>query len=565
MQSAFITPYEGDAPYIFISYAHSDGPRVFPIIEKMDAAGFRIWYDDGIAPGSEWPENIADHLNRCNVFLAFLSNTSIDSPNCRREINYALSKRKGFLGVLLEKTDMSPGMELQLASQQCILRYNFRTEEDFMKKLTGSAILNPCRKETAPDTAPAPAAKPEKAAEPAGPADTAEKFRNKPGAKIKRWIILCAAVLCLAVLAFVLPPLFRSEDQPATSESPEPAASQNETTGEDPETTAATEPAESAAPAGTSVPAETSAPTTAAPQTSDTNIVLEEKNVLWTAHGLFKLADGTQNDWNGKAASLYEASALTAVSLNDIKQIDAGLFEELSRKNVRYLYTVDLLIGTNKAAWDVPFLKNGQLGTANASYVFKIAKCTKENGSWKESQWIPHPKDANAESLTPGTLFIPVWQEKKDVNGFSWNDNPVVTAGPGLYTLVIAQYETSSAAGRPGYGIALVLKEKRSGIPYGGITEFRPVDHSFGICGSFAGSNWGQDGPDIVMTASGADTWTAEVKLKSGDSFKVRADGKWTFSWGKDDQNITATQSGTYVVTICFTNGNGIVTVERKP
>ena len=40
--------YEGNENYIFVSYAHKDSDRVIPIIEELDAAGFRIWYDSGI-------------------------------------------------------------------------------------------------------------------------------------------------------------------------------------------------------------------------------------------------------------------------------------------------------------------------------------------------------------------------------------------------------------------------------------------------------------------------------------------------------------------------------------
>ena len=77
MQRCAFTPYEGKKPYIFISYAHKDSHRVFPILEELDRRGYRVWYDDGIAPGSEWPEDIATHLDGCAVFLAFVSNNSI--------------------------------------------------------------------------------------------------------------------------------------------------------------------------------------------------------------------------------------------------------------------------------------------------------------------------------------------------------------------------------------------------------------------------------------------------------------------------------------------------------
>ena len=36
MISANIIPYEGDDPFIFVSYAHDDAERVLPILEKLN-------------------------------------------------------------------------------------------------------------------------------------------------------------------------------------------------------------------------------------------------------------------------------------------------------------------------------------------------------------------------------------------------------------------------------------------------------------------------------------------------------------------------------------------------
>ena len=137
--------YEGSEKFAFISYAHKDSEKVLKILRRMADEGYRIWYDEGIAPGSEWPENIAQHLNDCAVAVAFVSNNSIASANCRREVTFALAKHKPFLGVLLEPTEMSLGMELQLSAQQCILRHNFAEEEDFIQKILSSPDLQPCR------------------------------------------------------------------------------------------------------------------------------------------------------------------------------------------------------------------------------------------------------------------------------------------------------------------------------------------------------------------------------------------------------------------------------------
>ena len=57
-----IAMYNGNEPYIFISYAHKNSDVVLPIIEALADNGFRVWYDAGIEAGTEWPEYVAEKL-----------------------------------------------------------------------------------------------------------------------------------------------------------------------------------------------------------------------------------------------------------------------------------------------------------------------------------------------------------------------------------------------------------------------------------------------------------------------------------------------------------------------
>lgn len=137
-------PYEGDQPFVFVSYCHKNRGKVYPIIERLHQSGYRIWYDAGIELGTEWPEVIATHLNRGSAVLAFLSVASTDSHNCRREISHAILKQKPLMVVYLEETQLTPGMELQLASIQSICAYRFSSEEEIARALAETPILQPC-------------------------------------------------------------------------------------------------------------------------------------------------------------------------------------------------------------------------------------------------------------------------------------------------------------------------------------------------------------------------------------------------------------------------------------
>ena len=288
---------------------------------------------------------------------------------------------------------------------------------------------------------------------------------------------------------------------------------------------------------------------------------------IWVAHGQYLLANGTQNAWDGKDTSLYKASTLKSIKLNLVKGINESLYEALSGKDILYLYTIDLIFGTKDSGWESKFYKDGSLYNANGSYCFKIAKCNiKTEGQiveYVEKQWVPDPVTSNAESLTPETLFIPPWQNEKDENGFNWNNNPVVTGGAGLYTLVIVQYKNSSSAGHPGFGIGLVLKEKMNGIDYEEIKQFIPSEHTYGVIGSFSGSDWSND---VAMTAAGNNQWKCEIELTKGTSLKVRADGSWIYSWGDADGNyISVDSNGIYIITITFNEkSEGIVSIRKK-
>ena len=123
-----IKPYEGKKDYIFISYSHRDKEQVYPIIEQLQRDGYRVWYDEGIHPGSEWPEIIAEHLNDSAICFAFVTQNYLDSSNCKREVHFALMKEKPLISIVLEKIDLPLGMEMQLSVTQAITKFEISSE-----------------------------------------------------------------------------------------------------------------------------------------------------------------------------------------------------------------------------------------------------------------------------------------------------------------------------------------------------------------------------------------------------------------------------------------------------
>lgn len=105
--SEFFKPYEGRAPYLFVSYAHKNSERVLPVIRPLHEQNYRIWYDEGIPAGSDWPKNIAQHMRYAGAVLFFISAESLQSPNCLNEIDAATQQGKPILCLRLDDTPLS--------------------------------------------------------------------------------------------------------------------------------------------------------------------------------------------------------------------------------------------------------------------------------------------------------------------------------------------------------------------------------------------------------------------------------------------------------------------------
>ena len=104
--NGFFKPYEGSRPFVFISYAHRQSDTVLDTIRILHERGWRLWYDEGIPAGSDWPTNIAQHMQSCERVIFFLSARAMESHNCYSEMKAAARLGKPILLVRLE--DASP-------------------------------------------------------------------------------------------------------------------------------------------------------------------------------------------------------------------------------------------------------------------------------------------------------------------------------------------------------------------------------------------------------------------------------------------------------------------------
>ena len=139
-----IQPDRGNEPYAFISYAHRNKTEVLTIIGRMQAEGCRIWYDEGIDPGTEWAEHIAQQLTGCDYFIAFLSPEYLESTNCLDELSFARDRRKECLLVYLSNVTMPDGVHMRANRLQAVRKYAYRQEESFYRQLFQAKGLSRC-------------------------------------------------------------------------------------------------------------------------------------------------------------------------------------------------------------------------------------------------------------------------------------------------------------------------------------------------------------------------------------------------------------------------------------
>jgi uncharacterized protein len=88
---------------IFLSYSRSDREAVEilePQIHNIYGYG-SLWYDSSIPGGDDWWLRITTEIRECELFLFLVSNASINSEYCQKELQKAIYNGKFVLPVLL--------------------------------------------------------------------------------------------------------------------------------------------------------------------------------------------------------------------------------------------------------------------------------------------------------------------------------------------------------------------------------------------------------------------------------------------------------------------------------
>jgi pimeloyl-ACP methyl ester carboxylesterase len=144
--------YQGDNPYVFVCYAHNDEDVVYPEIAWLREHGINIWYDEGISAGKVWRRELAEVIQGAAKILYYISNASLQSEHCNREVNYALDKGIEIVPVYMDESELTPELDLALNRVQALHRADdTRYRQHLLEGLGRSTAINAELAETAID------------------------------------------------------------------------------------------------------------------------------------------------------------------------------------------------------------------------------------------------------------------------------------------------------------------------------------------------------------------------------------------------------------------------------
>ena len=146
-----LQPNEKGGPYIFVSYSHTIKGKAEEVIRALQSKGYRVWFDNGLIPGSSYNDVIAKYITDCEVFLCLLSEGYYESAYCKQEFLFAKEEcRKLIIPVYAGRIDeikksLPPGIRMWLTGVHSI---ELRNPDDFVRKIEESGLAVKCRRST---------------------------------------------------------------------------------------------------------------------------------------------------------------------------------------------------------------------------------------------------------------------------------------------------------------------------------------------------------------------------------------------------------------------------------
>ena len=134
-----LNAYEGDEPFIFVSYSHADTMAVLRILKILDKEKFRFWYDDTMEIGEDFRNELRDKIEKCSAMLLFISDASMQSKYCGMEVITAYKYDKRIYPVYIsEDVVIPPALKLILENLQHVKGAASENLNKYVAKLISS-------------------------------------------------------------------------------------------------------------------------------------------------------------------------------------------------------------------------------------------------------------------------------------------------------------------------------------------------------------------------------------------------------------------------------------------
>lgn len=139
---------------IFITYSRSDQQQATLLVRDLEELGHDIWFDQELSGGQSWWDNILSKIRDCEVYIFAITQQSLDSTACKRELKYAEALHKNSLPVLF-KPGISVAMAPRYLSHMQFINYTNPGDKTAVFALI-KAITNLPQPQALPDPLPVP-------------------------------------------------------------------------------------------------------------------------------------------------------------------------------------------------------------------------------------------------------------------------------------------------------------------------------------------------------------------------------------------------------------------------
>jgi TolB-like protein len=122
---------------IFISYSRDDQKQALALLAMLRREGHNVWIDQEAIPGASiWSDEIVQNIKSCDIFIALLSESSVNSPNVAKEIGLAAENGKTILPIEIGTVALPGRLEYALAGIQ---RTSYHNEEAILHAIERQA------------------------------------------------------------------------------------------------------------------------------------------------------------------------------------------------------------------------------------------------------------------------------------------------------------------------------------------------------------------------------------------------------------------------------------------